>query len=135
MNYKTGKYAKKKCIGCGLKTLNIKFCSNKCQQLYFWEKRKKEIKKTGEIPERRVGIRYLKEVRGDKCEICDLKEWNGKDITMIMDHIDGDSLNNKDLNLRLICPNCDSQLSTYKNRNKGNGRHSRRVRYAEGKSY
>jgi hypothetical protein len=135
MNYKTGKYAEKKCVGCGSKTLNIKFCSNKCQQLYSWEKRKKEIEETGVIPERRVGIRYLKETRGDKCEICGLKEWHEKDITMIMDHIDGDSSNNKDLNLRLICPNCDSQLPTYKNRNRGSGRHLRRVRYAEGKSY
>ena len=43
-------------------------------------------------------------------------------------------MNNIISNLRLVCPNCDSQLPTYKNRNKGNGRHSRRVRYSKGKS-
>jgi hypothetical protein len=37
-------------------------------------------------------------------------------------------------NLRLICPNCDSQLPTFKMRNRGRGRHSRRQRYADGKS-
>lgn len=53
----------------------------------------------------------------------------------MLDHIDGDSTNNRRDNLRLVCPNCDSQLPTYKNRNHGKGRHARRVRYANGKSY
>ena len=38
-------------------------------------------------------------------------------------------------NLRLVCPNCDSQLPTYKSRNRGSGRHSRRQRYRDGQSY
>ena len=79
--------------------------------------------------------KYLAETRGDKCEICGLKEWQEKPITLTMDHIDGNSSNNVIPNLRLICPNCDSQLPTFKGRNKGNGRHSRKMRYAEGKSY
>jgi len=79
--------------------------------------------------------RYLVEKRGNKCEICGIENWNNKNLTMILDHINGDSLDNKLFNLRLVCPNCDSQLPTYKNKNKGNGRHSRRKRYAEGKSY
>lgn len=33
-------------------------------------------------------------------------------------HIDGDASNNFRDNLRLVCPNCDSQLDTYKSRNK-----------------
>ena len=111
------------------------FCNNKCQANYRWSKKKKEIEETGKIPERRVGIRYLKETRGDKCEICGLEEWNDKEIVMTMDHINGNSDDNTLLNLRLICPNCDSQTPTYKNRNLGKGRHSRRIRYAEGKSY
>jgi len=53
----------------------------------------------------------------------------------VLDHIDGDSGHNARSNLRLICPNCDSQLPTYKSRNKGRGRAWRRKRYADGKSY
>lgn len=34
-----------------------------------------------------------------------------------------------------ICPNCDSQLPTFKARNRGKGRAWRRQRYADGKSY
>ena len=135
MNYKTGKFGKKECIKCGKETTNVKFCSNQCQQDHNWEQRKKKIKKTGISYERRAGIRYLNETEGHKCKICGIDTWEGKDITLIMDHIDGNSKNDHLTNLRLICPNCDSQLPTYKSRNMGKGRFSRKKRYAEGKSY
>ena len=53
----------------------------------------------------------------------------------ILDHVDGDASNNRRENLRLVCPNCDSQLPTFKARNRGNGQAWRRQRYADGKSY
>lgn len=53
----------------------------------------------------------------------------------VPDHVDGDSGNNARPNLRLVCPNCDSQLPTFKARNRGKGRAWRRQRYADGKSY
>lgn len=46
--------------------------------------------------------------------------WNSKELHFILDHIDGDATNNTRNNLRLICPNCDSQLDIYKSRNIGN---------------
>jgi 5-methylcytosine-specific restriction endonuclease McrA len=52
-----------------------------------------------------------------------------------LEHIDGNSENNVLSNLKLICPSCHSLTSTYKNLNKGKGRHKRRERYKEGKSY
>jgi len=58
-----------------------------------------------------------------------------KSLYLFLDHIDGNSENNARENLRLVCPNCDSQLPTFKYRNYGNGRHKRKERYAEGKSY
>lgn len=70
------------------------------------------------------------------CAICGTPNvWQGSELRLVLDHIDGDSTNNHRNNLRLVCPNCDSQLPTYKNRNAGRGRHWRRTRYANGQSY
>ena len=48
-----------------------------------------------------------------KCLICGISEWNGNPITLHLDHVDGDNRNEERSNLRLICPNCHSQTSTY----------------------
>lgn len=61
--------------------------------------------------------------------------WLDPPLAFVLDHIDGDPTNNRRESLRLICPNCDSQLATYKGRNRGKGRHYRRQRYADGKSF
>jgi hypothetical protein len=63
---------------------------------------------------------------GNKCMICNLNadNWNGKPITLIVDHINGKGNDNTLDNLRIICPNCDCQLPTYKAKNKGNSSRS-----------
>ena len=71
---------------------------------------------------------YIFEKQNKQCSICHMDaQWNGKDLHFILDHIDGDAANNFEDNLRLICPNCDSQLDTYKSRNKNSARSHRRT--------
>ena len=58
-----------------------------------------------------------------ECLFCKNKGvWNGLKLTLQLDHKDG--VNNNELeNLRILCPNCHSQTSTYsgKNNRKSNG--------------
>lgn len=115
-----------KCQYCGkeLKNRSIKFCDNVCRSLKMWELKKTEIEKSGFFPtigrsnetNRRIARRYLEEKFGHKCSICGIENWNGKELVLVVDHIDGNPNNSSISNIRLICPNCDSQLFTYKNR-------------------
>lgn len=54
-----------------------------------------------------------------RCYVCGLTEWNGKPITLQLDHINGAHLDHRIENLRLLCPNCHSQTETFAGRNKG----------------
>jgi hypothetical protein len=69
---------------------------------------------------------YFLEEQEHKCAICNLEdEWNGKKLVFVLDHIDGNASNNMRENLRLVCPNCDSQLDTFKRKNKNSARKER----------
>ena len=71
--------------------------------------------------------RYLRETRGDKCEICGFEEKapDGRSIIQ-MDHVDGDYTNNSLDNLKLLCPNHHAMTPNYGSLNKGRGRKHRR---------
>jgi len=118
---------------------NRKFCSTKCFQDYRWQQEKNRIQETGIATQAtrstKIAKRYLLEIKGHQCEICGQSEWMEQPIPIILDHINGHADDWRVTNLRLICPNCDAQTPTYKGKNIGNGRHKRRQRYAEGKSY
>ena len=68
--------------------------------------------------------RFIAETRGYKCEVCSVSDWQGKPITLHVDHVNGDPSNDRPDNLRLICPNCHSQTEFLGGGNKGRGRGS-----------
>jgi 5-methylcytosine-specific restriction endonuclease McrA len=81
----------------------------------------------GNMTTRSVIRRHLAILKGYKCEVCSVSEWNNQPITLQVDHIDGNASNNIVDNLRLICPNCHSQTKTFGGRNKGSGRKARGI--------
>jgi len=122
-----------------IKRHQIKFCSNKCQGEYRYDSYI-ALWKNGEVGGNKgvlaKGIsghlkRYLFEKYSSKCSGCG---WNKKhpstgNIPLEIDHIDGNSENNKEDNLRLLCPNCHALTPFFKNLNKGKGRKWRMDKY------
>jgi len=133
----------RQCRGCGVELTRRSqkiYCGNACQQAF---RRKSSLQRWLESGEGWIGTRqnhyireYIAKEQSHCCAICGAPNvWLELPLAFVMDHIDGDPENNRRENLRLICPNCDSQLTTYKSRNRGKGRHFRRRRYADGLSY
>ena len=52
-----------------------------------------------------------------KCAICGCTTWQGRTLSLELDHINGINNDNRLENLRFLCPNCHSQTSTYGSRN------------------
>lgn len=62
------------------------------------------------------------ELLENRCQVCGLaNHWNGQPIVLRLDHVNGIRSDYRIENLRLVCPNCDSQLPTFAGRNKKRG--------------
>jgi len=131
------------CKNCAkpLKQYATKYCSNACQSdslykqyirnwqmgLHTGNRGKATISMSGHI------LRYISRKYNYRCALCSWNEINP--ITgrspLEVDHIDGNSQNNTESNLVLLCPNCHALTPTYKNLNRGHGRLWRRDKYVK----
>ncbi|TME94715.1 MAG: HNH endonuclease [Chloroflexi bacterium] len=55
-------------------------------------------------------------VLASTCAFCGINKWRGESLSLELDHINGDALDYRFENLRLLCPNCHSQTETYSGR-------------------
>ena len=54
-----------------------------------------------------------------KCSCCGISKWQDKEISLQLDHINGDNSDHTKNNLRLMCPNCHAQTDTWCGKNIG----------------
>lgn len=109
------------------------YCSNSCCAKDKRDKQFEAIENSGEFPiqgkfketNRYIARLWLEHKYGHVCAICGVSEWLNKPIPLIVDHIDGNPENHAISNVRLICPNCDALLPTYKSRNITNGKYTK----------
>jgi hypothetical protein len=73
---------------------------------------------------------YEEGLKERRCEMCGQDEnWQGRTMSLILDHINGVPDDNRLENLRIVCPNCDATLDTHcgrKNRREPEIRNCRR---------
>ena len=129
------------CINCDkqVKVPSNRYCSNKCQadrQYAEYIDSWKHGKTSGTRGINAINIsnhlkKYLIEKHNNTCSLCGWDKINltsGR-VPLEVDHIDGNSDNNHEDNLRLLCPNCHSLTPCFRNLNKGKGRDWRRAKY------
>lgn len=114
----------KQCLNCNndIPNRNV-YCNNKCQSEYEYKQtiqrwlNGESIMNNGSLKISNYIKRYLFDLHNSKCQECQWDKVNPhtNNIPLEVEHIDGDSQNNKFENLKLLCPNCHSLTMTYKN--------------------
>ena len=77
------------------------------------------LRKGSRINSHKLKNRLLREnVFQRKCDRCGGTTWLQSPIPLELHHIDGDRLNNEQVNLRLLCPNCHALTPNYRGKGK-----------------
>ena len=109
---------------------NRKFCEVKCQNEYQYKEFIQKWKNNehdgmrGKTSTSKHIRKYLFEKYKNSCSECGWSKTNTftNKIPLELEHVDGNFTNNKEDNLKLLCPNCHSLTATWKGANKKQGR-------------
>jgi len=104
-------------------------CSENQNKVLRDRKKSQMIEKELSHPFEKIKKSYRKEkiLRDQlgKCNKCGLDKWLGEEITLELEHKDGNHSNDSRENLELLCPNCHSMTNTWRGRNKRNEKRRR----------
>jgi Zn finger protein HypA/HybF involved in hydrogenase expression len=122
------------CENCGqpLKSHQLRFCSRQCKAdfeytsfILRWQNGQEEGL-SGKDGISGYIEKYVRIKHNNKCQKCGwnaVNESSGK-VPLHIHHVDGDSHNNQEDNLELLCPNCHSLTDNYGSLNKESTRTS-----------
>ena len=101
--------------------IDISHFTGRASNRFKFKKHLNELLQYGtEIESSHLKKRILQEnVIENKCSKCNISDWQGEKLSLILDHISGDRRDNRLENLRLLCPNCNSLTDTFSGRNIG----------------
>lgn len=75
---------------------------------------------TGGVGTHKLKLRLIKEgLLQKKCHRCGINEWLGYQLSLELEHKNGDRYDNRIENIELLCPNCYSLTATYRGKSKG----------------
>lgn len=109
------------CAQCGesLRSFNIDYCGRACYEAAWVAEWVAGTLSEDLLPSNQLARRVLRKMYHNACQECEwsvVSKWNGQ-VTLTLEHQDGNPSNNLFENLKLLCANCHTLTENFCGRN------------------